>query len=53
VTSWSDNERKGADTLAWLDRNLDFDRYELTFVGRALGDVPATSRSRSTSRSTS
>jgi glycosyltransferase involved in cell wall biosynthesis len=35
VTSWSDNERKGADTLAWLDRNLDWDRYELTFVGRA------------------
>jgi glycosyltransferase involved in cell wall biosynthesis len=35
ATSWSDNERKGADTLAWLDRNLDFDRFELTFVGRA------------------
>jgi glycosyltransferase involved in cell wall biosynthesis len=35
AASWSDNERKGADTLAWLDRNLDFDRYELTFVGRA------------------
>ena len=35
ATSWSDNERKGADTLAWLDRNLDWDRYELTFVGRA------------------
>jgi glycosyltransferase involved in cell wall biosynthesis len=35
ATSWSDNERKGADTLAWLDRHLDFDRYELTFVGRA------------------
>jgi glycosyltransferase involved in cell wall biosynthesis len=35
ATSWSDNERKGAETLAWLDANLDFDRYELTFVGRA------------------
>ena len=35
ATSWSDNMRKGADTLAWLDRNLDWDRYELTFVGRA------------------
>jgi glycosyltransferase involved in cell wall biosynthesis len=35
ATSWSDNERKGADTLAWLDANLDFDRYEMTFVGRA------------------
>ena len=35
ATSWSDNERKGADTLAWLDQHLDFERYELTFVGRA------------------
>jgi len=35
ASSWSDNRRKGAETLAWLDRNLDWDRYELTFVGRA------------------
>ena len=35
ATSWSDNRRKGADTLAWLDDNLDWSRYELTFVGRA------------------
>ncbi len=35
ATSWSDNERKGADTLAWLDAHLDIDRYELTFVGRS------------------
>jgi glycosyltransferase involved in cell wall biosynthesis len=34
ATSWSDNRRKGADTLAWLDANLDWSRYELTFVGR-------------------
>jgi glycosyltransferase involved in cell wall biosynthesis len=34
VSSWSDNPRKGADVLEWLDRNLDFDRYELTFAGR-------------------
>jgi glycosyltransferase involved in cell wall biosynthesis len=34
ATSWSDNPRKGADVLAWLDRNLDRDRFELTFVGR-------------------
>lgn len=34
ATSWSDNRRKGADTLAWLDANLDRSRYELTFVGR-------------------
>ncbi len=33
--SWSDNRRKGADIFAWLDRELDWDRYEMTFVGRA------------------
>ena len=35
AASWSDNRRKGAETLEWLDRNLDGTRYELTFVGRA------------------
>ncbi len=35
AASWSDNRRKGAETLEWLDRNLDWERYELTFVGRA------------------
>jgi glycosyltransferase involved in cell wall biosynthesis len=34
ATSWSDNPRKGAETLAWLDRNLDHSRYEVTFAGR-------------------
>jgi glycosyltransferase involved in cell wall biosynthesis len=34
ASSWSDNPRKGADVLEWLDRNLDFAEYELTFVGR-------------------
>jgi glycosyltransferase involved in cell wall biosynthesis len=34
ATSWSDNPRKGADVLAWLDRNLDFESFELTFAGR-------------------
>jgi glycosyltransferase involved in cell wall biosynthesis len=34
ATSWSDNPRKGADVLAWLDRHLDWNRYEMTFVGR-------------------
>jgi glycosyltransferase involved in cell wall biosynthesis len=34
ASSWSDNPRKGADILAWLDRNLDFDRFEVTFAGR-------------------
>ena len=33
ATSWSDNPRKGADVLAWLDRNLDFDSFDLTFAG--------------------
>jgi glycosyltransferase involved in cell wall biosynthesis len=35
ATSWSDNPRKGSDTLAWLDRKLDHARYEVTFAGRA------------------
>ena len=35
ASSWSDNPRKGADTLAWLDRHLDGGRYEVTFAGRA------------------
>ena len=35
ASSWSDNPRKGADTLAWLDGRIDADRYEVTFVGRA------------------
>ncbi len=33
ATSWSDNPRKGGDVLAWLDRNLDRDSFELTFAG--------------------
>ena len=33
ATGWSDNLRKGADVLEWLDRNLDLDSYELTFAG--------------------
>ncbi len=34
ATSWSDNPNKGAEIIAWLDRHLDHDRYELTFAGR-------------------
>ncbi|HEX6723654.1 MAG TPA: glycosyltransferase family 4 protein [Gaiella sp.] len=34
ASSWSDNPRKGAETLAWLDQNLDPGRFELTFAGR-------------------
>jgi glycosyltransferase involved in cell wall biosynthesis len=33
ATSWSDNPRKGADTLRWLDTNHDPARVRLTFVG--------------------
>lgn len=33
-TAWSDNPRKGRDTYRWLDENLDWTRYEYTFVGR-------------------
>jgi glycosyltransferase involved in cell wall biosynthesis len=50
ATSWSDNPRKGADVLEWLDRNLDLDSYELTFAGnthakleriRVVGPLPS------------
>jgi len=34
ATSWSDNPAKGADTIRRLEERLDWDRYELTFVGR-------------------
>jgi len=49
ASSWSDNPNKGGDVLAWLDRNVDLDRYEVTFAGRteaafdrirALGPIP-------------
>jgi glycosyltransferase involved in cell wall biosynthesis len=33
TTSWSANPRKGAEVLGWLDRNLDFDQFEVTFAG--------------------
>jgi glycosyltransferase involved in cell wall biosynthesis len=33
ATSWSANPRKGADILAWVDRNLDFGAYDVTFAG--------------------
>jgi glycosyltransferase involved in cell wall biosynthesis len=34
ATSWSSNPKKGAEILTWLDRNLDFERYEMTFAGQ-------------------
>jgi glycosyltransferase involved in cell wall biosynthesis len=33
TTSWSANPRKGADVLSWIDRNLDFDAFDVTFAG--------------------
>jgi glycosyltransferase involved in cell wall biosynthesis len=36
-TSWSDNPRKGRATYEWMDRHLDWTRYEYTFVGRGAG----------------
>jgi glycosyltransferase involved in cell wall biosynthesis len=34
-SSWSDNPRKGGLTYKWLDQNLDWGRFEYTFVGRS------------------
>jgi glycosyltransferase involved in cell wall biosynthesis len=44
ATSWSANPRKGADTFAWLDRNLDWSRYDLTFVGQSPVEFERTRR---------
>ncbi len=33
--SWSPNWRKGFATYKWLDENLDFTRYEMTFIGNS------------------
>jgi glycosyltransferase involved in cell wall biosynthesis len=33
-SSWSNNPRKGLECYKWLDANLDFSKYEYTFVGR-------------------
>ena len=50
ASSWSVNPRKGADTLAWLDRHLDRERYDVTYLGqphadfewiRAVGPLPS------------
>jgi glycosyltransferase involved in cell wall biosynthesis len=34
ASSWSDNPRKGADVLEWLDRHLDEDEFEVMLAGR-------------------
>lgn len=33
--SWSDNINKGAPVYEWLDKHLDWSRYEYTFIGRS------------------
>lgn len=33
ATSWSGNIRKGFDVYKWMDDNLDFSRYAMTFIG--------------------
>lgn len=33
AVSWSDNPRKGGPFYRWLEQNLDWTRYELTYVG--------------------
>ncbi len=33
AVSWSDNPRKGGPFYRWLERNLDWTRYDLTYVG--------------------
>ena len=35
ATSWSANWKKGFSTYQYLDKNLDFDKYEMTFVGNS------------------
>lgn len=35
ASSWSTNLRKGFETYAFLDANLDWDRFDFTFVGNA------------------
>ena len=38
ATSWSNNVRKGGPIYKWLEAQLDWDRFEFTFVGN--GGVP-------------
>jgi glycosyltransferase involved in cell wall biosynthesis len=42
ASSWSDNPRKGAEVLEWLDRNLDLKSYELTFAGNTQATLERT-----------
>lgn len=33
ASSWSSNPRKGLETFKWLDKNLNFNNYQMTFIG--------------------
>ena len=35
ASSWSQNPRKGAEVVGWLDRNADPSRFAVTFIGQA------------------
>jgi len=35
TTSWSSNWRKGFETYLYLDENLDFSKYEMSFIGNS------------------
>lgn len=35
ASSWSDNVNKGVTVYQWLDEHLDWERFEMTFVGRS------------------
>lgn len=35
ATSWSSNWKKGFQVYQWLDVNLDFEKYEMVFVGKS------------------
>lgn len=35
ATSWSDNWKKGFEVYQYLDENLDFSKYEMTFIGNS------------------
>ena len=35
AVSWSSNINKGFAIYSWLDKNLDFEKYEMTFVGNS------------------
>ena len=35
ATSWSSNYKKGFTTYEWLDKNLNFSRYEMIFIGNS------------------